>query len=168
MSGNQDLGTGNVDREPLGESLQPDLSKLTTPSSLGHDPMSHENESDVSAAPESGINNKLSNTHRLESVRSLCKNRGFVFPSSEIYGGLASAYDWAPLGALTVEKIKATWIQELVRKNHDVVLYNGAITSPIAVWRASGHVKAFNDPLVVDLVTNQRHRADHLIAECLG
>lgn len=115
-----------------------------------------------------GVNNRLSNTARLELVRSLCKDRGFVFPSSEIYGGLASAYDWAPLGALMVGHIKDIWTREVVRKNPNVVLYDGAIVSPVSVWEASGHVQAFNDPLVEDLKTHERHRADHLISEALG
>jgi glycyl-tRNA synthetase len=126
------------------------------------------NSATETGANAGGVNNRLSNLDRLDKVRELCKSRGFVFPSSEIYGGLASAYDWAPLGALMVEKIKALWTQEIARKNHNVVLYDGSIVSPVAVWKASGHVDAFNDPLVEDLVTHQRHRADHLIAEALG
>ncbi|TSC55932.1 MAG: glycyl-tRNA synthetase [Parcubacteria group bacterium Gr01-1014_18] len=105
---------------------------------------------------------------RLEEIVSLCKRRGFIYPSSEIYGGFSSTYDLGPLGALLAENIKNLWRKELVQKRPDVFLLDGAIFCHPKTWEASGHVASFNDPLVEDKLTHIRYRADHLIEEKLG
>lgn len=102
-----------------------------------------------------------------QKIISLCKRRGFVFPSSEIYGGFSSTYDYGPLGAQMLMKIKNSWWKSFVESKLDVVGLDGAIFSHPKTWEASGHVQSFNDPLVEDKVTHVRYRADHLIEDVL-
>ncbi len=99
----------------------------------------------------------------LETIVSLAKRRGFVYPTSEIYGGLASSYDYGPLGAELLRNIRDLWWRELVRKRQDVVGLDSQILLHPKTWVASGHVDSFTDPLVDDKETNKRYRADHLI-----
>ena len=103
----------------------------------------------------------------LEKIISLAKRRGFVFPTSDIYGGLASSYDYGPLGAELLRLIRNLWWDELVAHRPDMVGIDSQILLHPETWVASGHVNAFNDPLVEDKVTHKRYRADHLIAEWL-
>ena len=102
---------------------------------------------------------------RLESVISLAKRRGFVFPCGEIYGGTRSAWDYGPLGVELKENIKKQWWQYMVRGREDVVGLDSSVILPRETWVASGHVKAFTDPLVESLHTHKRYRADQLIEE---
>jgi len=104
----------------------------------------------------------LSEQSRLESVITLAQHRGFVFPSGEIYGGTRSAWDYGPLGVELKENIKRQWWKTFVQGRSDVVGLDSAIILPSAVWKASGHVDVFNDPLTESLVTHKRYRADHL------
>lgn len=99
----------------------------------------------------------------MEELVSLCKRRGFVYPSSEIYGGLANAYDYGPLGAELLRNIRNIWWQEFISKRGDMVGLDSQIIVHPQTWVASGHVSAFNEPLIEDLKTNKRYRADHLI-----
>lgn len=99
---------------------------------------------------------------KLEDIVSLCKRRGFVFQASEIYGGLAGFYDYGPLGAELVNNIKQQWWQAMVREHDNIFGIDSAIVQNPKLWEASGHVAGFNDPLVEDLVTKKRYRADHL------
>lgn len=102
-------------------------------------------------------------TPTLEKITSLCKRRGFVYPTSEIYGGLANSYDYGPLGAQLLKNIKDTFWKEFVENREDMVGLDSSIINHPSTWVASGHVDAFTDPLVEDKKTHKRYRADHLI-----
>lgn len=104
----------------------------------------------------------------LEKIIALAKRRGFVFPTSELYGGLASSYDYGPQGAELLRNIRNLWWDEMVTRRADMVGIDTQILLHPQTWVASGHVGAFNDPLVEDKVTHKRYRADHLIAEWLA
>lgn len=99
----------------------------------------------------------------MKKIVSLAKRRGFVFPSSEIYGGFQSIYDYGPLGVLLKNNLKSAWWKSMVQERYDVVGLDGAIFTHPKVWSASGHVEAFADPLVDCKQCKKRHRADHLI-----
>ena len=98
----------------------------------------------------------------LDQIVNLCKRRGFVFPSADIYGGFRSTYDYGPLGALMLRNVKDAWIRSIVQCRDDVVLIDAAILGPPAVYEASGHLANFTDPLVDCTVCKQRFRADQL------
>ena len=101
----------------------------------------------------------------MEKIVSLSRRRGFVFPSSEIYGGFAATYDFGPLGFLLKKNIEKVWRAWNVESREDMVEIEGAIFMHPKVWEASGHVGGFADTLVEDLVTHKRYRADHLIED---
>jgi glycyl-tRNA synthetase len=98
----------------------------------------------------------------MDQVANLCKRRGIVFPSSEIYGGLRSAYDWGPLGVELKRNLKAEWWRAMVHSRDDVVGLDSAIIMSPRVWEASGHLETFTDPLVECTNCHQRFRADHV------
>ena len=98
----------------------------------------------------------------MEKIVALCKRRGFIFPGSEIYGGLSGTWDYGPLGVLLKQNIKSEWWKSMVALRDDVVGIDAAIMMNPAVWRASGHVDAFTDPLVECLVCHMRFRSDKL------
>ena len=98
----------------------------------------------------------------MDTIVSLCKRRGFIFPSSEIYGGFGSTWDYGPLGSLLKNNVKAAWVKSVAQERDDMVLIDAAILMAPQVWRASGHLESFTDPLVDCLVCRQRFRADHL------
>jgi glycyl-tRNA synthetase len=100
----------------------------------------------------------------LEQVVNLCKRRGFVFPSAEIYGGFRSSYDYGPLGSLMLRNVKESWVRSMVQQRDDVVLIDAAILGPPQVFEASGHLSNFSDPLVDCTVCNRRFREDQLEA----
>ena len=100
---------------------------------------------------------------KMETIVSLCKRRGFVFPSSEIYGGLANAWDYGPLGVELKNNIKQAWWQRFVHQRDDVVGLDAALLMNPKVWEASGHLANFTDPLVDCKKCKQRFRADHLL-----
>jgi len=102
---------------------------------------------------------------RIDSVVSLSKRRGFVYPCSEIYGGTRSAWDYGPLGVELKENIKRQWWQSVVRGRDDVVGLDSSVILAPAVWVASGHVNAFVDPLTECLSCHKRFRADQLEEE---
>ncbi len=101
----------------------------------------------------------------MEKLVSLCKRRGFIFPGSEIYGGLANSWDYGPLGVEMKNKIKSLWWRRFVTQRDDVVGLESALIMNPRVWEASGHVATFNDPLVEDKKTHERFRLDHLLEE---
>src|SRR5881396_2882282 len=104
-----------------------------------------------------------SDTQRMEKIVSLCKRRGFVFQSSEIYGGLNGAWDYGPLGVELKRNLKNYWWQVTVHERDDVVGMDGSILTHPAVLRASGHVEGFSDPMI-DCRTCKAHlRADQLV-----
>ena len=98
----------------------------------------------------------------MEKVISLCKRRGFIFPGSEIYGGLAGTYDYGPLGALLKENIKQSWLKKFVYSRNDMNLLDAAILMNPKVWKATGHVDNFADPMVECGKCKKRFRADQL------
>jgi glycyl-tRNA synthetase len=102
---------------------------------------------------------------RLDKVVNLCKRRGFVFPSGEIYGGTRSAWDYGPLGVELKENIKRQWWRTVVQSRDDVVGLDSSVILPRQVWVASGHVGVFTDPLTECQVCHKRFRADHLEEE---
>lgn len=104
----------------------------------------------------------------LEKIISLARRRGFAYPTSDIYGGLASSYDYGPLGAEMLRTIRNLWWEELITRRPDMIGIDTQILLHPETWVASGHVNAFNDPLVEDKVTHKRYRADHLISEWLA
>ncbi len=103
--------------------------------------------------------------NRMDDIISLCKRRGFVFQSSEIYGGLSSAWDYGPLGVELKNRIQRFWWREMTQLNDNIVGLDAAIMMHPRVWEASGHVESFADLLVEDTVTNERFRWDHLPEE---
>ncbi len=104
-------------------------------------------------------------SNRMDEIISLCKRRGFVFQSSEIYGGLSSAWDYGPLGVELKNRIQRFWWREMTQLNDNIVGLDAAIMMHPRVWEASGHVESFADLLVEDTVTNERFRWDHLPEE---
>ncbi len=102
---------------------------------------------------------------RLKRVISHAKEYGFVFPSSEIYDGLSAAYDYGQLGAELKNNIKRYWWDSMVRMNENIVGLDSSIFMHPTTWKASGHVDAFNDPLIDNKDSNKRYRADVLIEE---
>ena len=115
-----------------------------------------------SDAPQSP---RIADPARLEKVVNLCKRRGFVFPSGEIYGGTRSAWDYGPLGVELKENIKKQWWRTVVQSRDDVVGLDSSVILPRQVWVASGHVGVFTDPLTECQNCHKRFRADHLEEE---
>ena len=105
-------------------------------------------------------NNKL-----IEKIISLCKRRGFIFTSSEIYGGFAAVYDYGPYGVELVNAIKREWWKNMVQEREDIVGLDSAITMHPKIWEASGHVSGFSDPLAECKNCHARLRVDHLLEE---
>src|SRR5690606_39528334 len=99
---------------------------------------------------------------RMEDIVSLSKRRGFVFPSSEIYGGFASTWDYGPLGAELKRNVKNAWWKAVVQERDDMVGLDASILMHPRIWEASGHLSTFNDPLVDCKNCKARFRADHL------
>jgi glycyl-tRNA synthetase len=98
----------------------------------------------------------------LDQIVNLCKRRGFVYPSAEIYGGFRSTYDYGPLGSLLLRNVKDAWVRAMVQQRDDVVLIDAAILGPPQVWEASGHLANFTDPLVDCTNCKNRFREDKL------
>src|SRR5579872_2149756 len=98
----------------------------------------------------------------LEKIISLCKRRGFVYQSAEIYGGLNGVYDFGPMGTLMKQNIRAAWMRSMHQAPGEIVFFEGAILDPEAVWKASGHVENFSDPMVDCLNCKHRYRADDI------
>jgi len=107
--------------------------------------------------------NKVKEDNRMESLISLCKRRGFIFQGSEIYGGLAGTWDYGPLGVALKNNIKKIWWKRFVDDRDDMYPVDAALLMNPRTWEASGHVAGFADPLVEDVKTKKRYRADHLL-----
>jgi glycyl-tRNA synthetase len=101
----------------------------------------------------------------MDDIVNLCKRRGFVFPSAEIYGGFRSTYDYGPLGVLMLRNVKDAWWRDMVQLRDDVVGLDAAILSSPQIWEASGHLTNFTDPLVDCRNCKERWRADHLVPD---
>jgi glycyl-tRNA synthetase len=104
----------------------------------------------------------------MDKIVSLCKRRGFVFPSSEIYGGLGSSYDYGHYGVLLKNNVKAQWWRALLQERDDVVALDSAIIQHPRTWEASGHLAGFTDPLVDCRTCKLRFRADHISQSACG
>ncbi|HVP01239.1 MAG TPA: glycine--tRNA ligase [Solirubrobacteraceae bacterium] len=98
----------------------------------------------------------------MDKIVALCKRRGFIFPSSEIYGGLGSTYDYGHYGVLLKTNVKNEWWRAMVQERDDIVALDSAILQHPRVWEASGHLAGFTDPLVDCRTCKARFRADHL------
>lgn len=105
------------------------------------------------------------NKKTMEQIVSLCKNRGFVYPGSEIYGGLSNSWDYGPLGTALKDNIKKAWRKKFIQENRFNVGLDCAILMNPEVWVASGHIGGFSDPLMDCKDCKMRHRADQLIEE---
>ena len=105
---------------------------------------------------------KDASTTRMEKIVSLCKRRGFIFQSSEIYGGINGFWDYGPLGVELKKNLKDFWWRRNVRERDDMEGMDGSIIMNRAVWKASGHEETFSDPMVDCKACNSRHRADQL------
>ncbi len=101
-------------------------------------------------------------TDRMDTLVSLSKRRGFVYPSSEIYGGLRASWDYGPLGVEMKNNIKRQWWQSMVTERDDIVGLDSSVILAREVWEASGHVTEFVDPLTECMSCHKRFRADHL------
>src|SRR3954467_11268579 len=104
----------------------------------------------------------------MDKIVSLCRRRGFVYPSSEIYGGLGSTYDYGHYGVLMKNNIRSLWFRAMVQERDDIVALDSAIILNPRVWEASGHVAGFTAPLVDCPPCNPRYRADQLEQSSCG
>ena len=105
---------------------------------------------------------KKTENNLMEKIVSLCKRRGFIFPGSEIYGGLANSFDYGPLGVELKNNIKNFWWKHFVHNRDDIVGIDAALIMNTKVWENSGHMETFNDPLVECKKCHRRFRRDHL------
>src|SRR5687768_6297842 len=101
-------------------------------------------------------------TSTVDTVVNLCKRRGFVYPTGEIYGGTRSAWDYGQLGVELKENIRRQWWRSMVQVRDDIVGLDSAVILPTRVWEASGHLTEFVDPLTECQSCHKRYRADHL------
>ncbi len=101
----------------------------------------------------------------MEKIVSLCKRRGFVFPGSELYGGIAGMWDYGPLGVELRNNIRDLWWKTFVHERDDIFGLDSAILMKKEVWEATGHTKEFSDPIVEDIITKKRSRADSLLED---
>ena len=106
----------------------------------------------------------MENTQKsMDTIVALCKGRGFIFPGSDIYGGLANTWDYGPLGARLKNNVKETWRKRFIQERHNSFEVDADILMNPRVWEASGHVSSFSDPLLDCKECKMRHRADNLI-----
>ncbi len=112
-----------------------------------------------------GKKQTTSNDNLMDKIVSLAKRRGFIFPSSEIYGGLNSCYDYGPLGVELKNNVKKVWWKAMVQQHQDIVGLDSSILMHPKVWEASGHLQSFTDPLVDCKSCKKRFRADHLLED---
>ena len=101
----------------------------------------------------------------LKQIISHSKEYGFIFPSSEIYDGLSATYDYGPFGVELKNNIKQYWWKSMVQEHENIVGIDSAIFMHPSVWEASGHVDAFNDPLIDNKDSKKRYRADNLVED---
>ncbi|MCC5934505.1 MAG: glycine--tRNA ligase [Balneolales bacterium] len=107
----------------------------------------------------------MSDLNSLDKIVSLAKSRGFIFQSSEIYGGLAAVYDYGPLGVELKRRVNEAWWTAMTQKHENIVGVDAAILMHPKVWKASGHVDGFSDPMIDDKESKRRYRADMLIED---
>jgi glycyl-tRNA synthetase len=116
----------------------------------------------MAASPDTSPQTPTGDSVTMEKIVALCKRRGFVFPSSEIYGGIGSTYDFGHYGVLLKNNVKNEWWRAMLSERDDIVAIDSAILQHPRVWEASGHLAGFTDPLVDCRACGQRFRADHL------
>ena len=104
----------------------------------------------------------------IEKVASLSRRRGFVFPTSDIYGGLGSSFDFGHYGVLLAQNIKEAWQRSMIQERDDMVALDSAVILNPQVWVASGHVGGFSDPMIDCRTCKLRFRADHLAQSACG
>ncbi len=109
------------------------------------------------------MNKNENKSDLMEKIVSLCKRRGFIFQGSEIYGGLAGTFDYGPYGLTLKKNIEAAWRKRFIQDREDMYEVNADILMNAKAWEASGHVAGFSDPMIEDVKTNKRYRADHLL-----
>ena len=102
-------------------------------------------------------------SNRFQAIISHCKEYGFIFPSSEIYDGLAAVYDYGQWGSELKKNIKDNWWNTMTRMYENIVGIDAAIFMHPTTWKASGHVDNFSDPMIDNRYSNKRYRVDHLI-----
>src|SRR5206468_1606988 len=102
-------------------------------------------------------------TNRFQAIISHCKEYGFIFPSSEIYDGLAAVYDYGQWGSELKKNVKDHWWNSMTRMYENIVGIDAAIFMHPTTWKASGHVDNFSDPMIDNKDSNKRYRVDHLI-----
>lgn len=105
------------------------------------------------------------NKFGLDAIVAWAKRRGFVYPNSEIYGGLANAWDYGPYGSWLRKNISDAWIKNFIQERSDMAMMDTTILAHPQTWVASGHVGSFADALIDDKKTGQRFRADKIIEE---
>jgi glycyl-tRNA synthetase len=118
-----------------------------------------------SNAPKKASTKAKTDNAVMEEIVSLAKRRGFIFQGSEIYGGLAGTWDYGPLGVALKKNVEGLWWRHFVEEREDMYGLDSAILMNPRVWEASGHVAGFSDPLVEDVKTKKRYRADHLLED---
>ena len=111
------------------------------------------------------MSDKNIRNEKMEAIVSLAKRRGFIYQGSDVYGGLSGTWDYGPLGVALKRNIMQLWWKMFVEDREDMYGVDAAIIMNPRVWKASGHVDTFSDPLVEDVVTKQRYRADHLLKD---
>lgn len=111
------------------------------------------------------MDDKNNRNEKMEAIVSLAKRRGFIYPGSDVYGGLSGTWDYGPLGVTLKRNIMQLWWKMFVEDREDMYGVDAAILMNQKVWKSSGHVDTFTDPLVEDLETHQRFRADHLVKD---
>jgi len=111
------------------------------------------------------MNDKNTKNEEMEAIVSLAKRRGFIYQGSEVYGGLSGTWDFGPLGVALKRNIMNLWWKMFVSDREDMFGVDAAILMNQRVWKASGHVDTFSDPMVTDLVTMKPYRADHLVRD---
>lgn len=117
--------------------------------------------------PRGRESNKVKNSEKtLDMIVNLCKNRGYIYPGSEIYGGLANSWDYGPLGVEFKNNVKKAWLKKFVQESPYNVGLDAAILMNPQTWVTTGHVASFSDPLLDCRACKSRHRADKLIADC--
>jgi glycyl-tRNA synthetase len=109
--------------------------------------------------------NKEESKDRFEEIVSYLKMRGFIFPSSEIYGGMAGIYDYGHYGYLLAQNVKDAWMKSMIQERDDIVALDSAIFMHPTTWKASGHVDGFNDPQIDCRKCKSRFRADHILED---
>src|SRR3989344_5796907 len=103
---------------------------------------------------------------KMDKIISLCKRRGFIFPSAELYGGLAGFWDFGPLGTELENNIKKSWWKKIVQQSENIVGLNSAIVTNPKVWEKSGHTSGFSDELVECKKCHHRFKAEDVAKKC--